>query len=294
MDVYVIGAGISKSAGYPLGLELFDEVDNFVRAHAPSFNRFQYKTDWNNLCSWLESNPNPLIAEAYRIRHMEYLFSILDIAPMMTADNLSSVFAASKKDAASVEEAQRTYEYSRYRRILLWALEAYLGYKHDQDAKKGKVPEALITFSRKVRAGDVVITFNYDSTLERTFLIEKKWSVHDGYGFEIVLRGPRSERLEVPNSPVVILHLHGATGWYRKPSFIPEHQPGSGAVSREAFGPAPLETKIALDPTFLLRLGVKGRDASLPLTPPADRQVFLHPSFFKDYEMEDSDNTVFI
>jgi hypothetical protein len=134
MNVYVIGAGISKSAGYPLGLELFDEVDRFVRAHAPAFNRFHYDTDSNDLCSWLSTNPNPLLAEAYRIRHLEYLFSILDIAPMITVDNLSSLFAAGKEDAAKLVEAESNYvqykgktgEYRKYRQILLWAAKRIL------------------------------------------------------------------------------------------------------------------------------------------------------------------------
>src|SRR5262249_41663420 len=151
----------------------FDGVDNFVRAHAPSFNRFHYDTDWNGLCSWLSTNVNPLIAEAYRIRHIEYLFSTLDIAPMLIADSLSSLLAAGKMGAESVVETEKdhqqfqgkTGEYRKYRQILLWALEAYLDYMHYQDTKTDRMPEPLIGFSRKVCPGDVVITFNYDSTL---------------------------------------------------------------------------------------------------------------------------------
>jgi hypothetical protein len=37
MNIYVIGAGISMSAEYPLGIELSDEMDNFVRAYSTSF-----------------------------------------------------------------------------------------------------------------------------------------------------------------------------------------------------------------------------------------------------------------
>lgn len=57
-----------------------------------------------------------------------------------------------------------------------------------------------------VRAGDVIITFNYDVSLERELRAAKKWEIRDGYGFQIELP-------DLPRSPVKILKLHGSTNW---------------------------------------------------------------------------------
>jgi len=97
-----------------------------------------------------------------------------------------------------------------------------------------------------------------------------------------------------PKSAVTVLHLHGALGWYKKPALREDYPlPATGgAIPPEALTPAPLYTRVALDPLFLRDLGVKAVDASLPRRPPQESQILLHPSFFKDYELEGG-STVF-
>jgi len=132
-----------------------------------------------------------------------------------------------------------------------------------------------------------VITFNYDSTLERVLLRQGKWSPRDGYGFDLEFQKSQFDAtpLVLNRSAIKILHLHGATGWYSKPVFRVEPQSGSGgAVSRDEFTPAPLETPISLDNHFLCLLGVAGVDASLPTPRYEEDQILLRPSFLKDYE----------
>ena len=122
-------------------------------------------------------------------------------------------------------------------------------------------------FAEKLEPGDVVITFNYDATLERVLLDQGMWSFRDGYGFELVFQTSRHDRTLVPlqKSRTRILHLHGATGWYRRPTFRPGYEPqGSGAVPVEVFGAAPLNTHISLDPQFLEALGISNVDACCP------------------------------
>lgn len=52
MRIFVVGAGVSKSVEYPLGPELFSEVDQFVRSCGRCIDRFRYDTDWPEL-RWL-------------------------------------------------------------------------------------------------------------------------------------------------------------------------------------------------------------------------------------------------
>ena len=40
MKCYVLGAGGAKSVGYPLGTEVFDEIDKFVRDFGACVDRF--------------------------------------------------------------------------------------------------------------------------------------------------------------------------------------------------------------------------------------------------------------
>jgi len=57
-----------------------------------------------------------------------------------------------------------------------------------------------------IQAGDVVITFNYDDSLERELRRAGKWDVSLGYGF------PLSATPQP--SPVTVLKLHGSTNWF--------------------------------------------------------------------------------
>jgi ABC-type transporter Mla MlaB component len=295
VKVYVLGAGVSKTANYPLGGELFNEIDLFIRQSGPCVDRFDYTKDWPSVCDWMRSNSNPVIAEAYRTRQLEYMFTALDLATMLHRDSFAEVYRAMKRkvgEAARAEEAHRAYDeatkdYERHRSVLLWALEQYFEYKHDADAQSDKRWDDLKSFGRKLCPGDVVITFNYDATLERVLHTQGKWSPQDGYGFELAFQKSRHDATKVTfsRSLVEVLHLHGASGWYTKPVFRDGYPlPNAGAVPREALTPAPFETPISLDPIFLRDLGISAVDASMPERPPREYQLLIHPSYLKDYE----------
>ena len=70
MKAYVLGAGVSKCIGYPLGWELFDEIDKYVQQSGNLSDRFDYQTDWKRLHEWLSTNVNPTIVQAYSTRNV--------------------------------------------------------------------------------------------------------------------------------------------------------------------------------------------------------------------------------
>lgn len=310
MNVYVLGAGVSRCVGYPVGDKLFDEIDEFIRDSGKAYDRFDYNGRWPELLNWLDKNGNPLIVQAYRTRNIEHLFTVLDFASEIREGAFSNAVRTPKGSAdrsstfTNIEafDAQ-IREYQECRRILLWALEHYFAWRHYEDLSRSKEKgwDTLRTFADRIEPGDVVITFNYDATIERVLLEQKMWSPSNGFGFELVLQESRFDKRKVEsiNSSVVVLHLHGATGWYRRPAFAPGFvlpSGSGGAISIEAFGPAPLNTKISLDPQFLQSLGIFNVDACLPDTLPVadESHVVLHPSFLKDYETDGSDSHVFI
>jgi hypothetical protein len=64
---------------------------------------------------------------------------------------------------------------------------------------------AYAEFAAKlVQAGDVIITFNYDDSIERELKRTGKWDASDGYGFPFAEPG---------SSNVLILKLHGSMNW---------------------------------------------------------------------------------
>jgi hypothetical protein len=283
MRTYVLGAGASVPI-YPLGNHLFAAIDQYIQRCGQCFNRFDYKTDWPNLKDWLETNPNPLLREAYENRNIEQIFTVLDLA-----ESLSKIFFASKKGAAAVQVAETNHdllkneigEYRRQRSIMLWAMEAFFLDHNEADLKGFDSNEwnVLREFAARLNSGDVVVTFNYDSTVERVLYHQGKWAPSDGYGTEIAFQKDKNDEAPVSFAPsaVKVLHLHGAVGWYEKP-------PTSTAL---------IETAIALDPLLLRGLGIYCVDACLPLRPPSEKQIMLHPSFLKMYGGEGRSNRIF-
>jgi hypothetical protein len=192
-----------------------------------------------------------------------------------------------------------TTEYQHKQRTLMWALEQYFQYRHSLDHGNANTSEwnTLGQFSDLVRPGDTVVTFNYDSTVERVLYQREKWFPSDGYGQRLVFQKDRNDTtlVQFPDSPVKVLHLHGAVGWYRKPSVKDDYPFPGGAIPPEARTPAPIETRISIDPIVLRDFGIyTAVDASMPTRPPNEYQVLLHPSFLKDYSGVETGNPVFI
>jgi len=60
--------------------------------------------------------------------------------------------------------------------------------------------------SEVIQRGDVIITFNYDVSVERELRKAGMWEIGDGYGFDLGIRS-------VPKSATKLLKLHGSTNW---------------------------------------------------------------------------------
>lgn len=291
MKVYVLGAGVSYGAGYPLGNQLLEKVGEFVQNQQPA-----RKEEWDGVCSWLRANSDPLIAESYRRGQFEYLFTILDLAGKLSVENLIDAYHAYKSnkitsasDTAYTSFSKLTHNYSEFSEVLRLALEDYLKYMHGCDHDEGRMSQwhELRALGERLEPGDIVITFNYDATLERVLLERGVWSPGNGYGFELVFQQSSDDTspVRIPHSQITVLHLHGAVGWYDKPIFRNEADlPAHGAVARNDLTPAPLETAVALAPYFLRSLGLGYVDASMPKEPVNKSELFLYPSFLKDYE----------
>lgn len=307
MRTYVLGAGASYPI-YPLGGILFEAIDKHIQNCGPCVNRFDYQTDWPKLKEWFENNSNPLLRQAYWNGNIEQIFTVLDLAEGLVSDSQISMLRAAKTGVSQVNEAVAHHksfaaeigEYRDARSKLLWAMEDFFLQRNYKDKQNYSSAcwENLKRFGALLDPGDMVITFNYDATVERVLCELGKWSPSDGYGTDLVFQNNDCDTTPVtfPPSKVKVLHLHGAVGWYAKPLFSPNFVPsveGGGAIPREVFSAAPLETEISLDPLLLQGLGIYSVDASLPRRPPNENQIMLHPSFLKAYDGPDAAYRIF-
>jgi hypothetical protein len=304
--VFVLGAGVSKSAQYPLGIELFDEIDKYIRSCGKCYDGFDYQKDWRNLLRWLDWHKNPLISEAHRKRLTEYLFTLLDIADALKLENAFDVYRSLGGDKALQSKTEKEYRayvanikaYPKYRHILLLALEAFLEDKHQTDNLATTQWETLLQFGDKLRPGDTIVTFNYDASIERVLWKQEKWSPNGGFGFGMVFQNSRDDhtRVEFKVSKASVLHLHGAIGWYDKPTFrpgFPLEQDG-GAIAPEDLAPGPKDTEVSLAPSWFGGMKIAAVDASMPDRPSDEGLLLLQPSFLKDYELETRANRALI
>ncbi len=306
MTTYVLGAGASYPV-YPLASKLLQHINDYITGCGKCFNRFGY-ADWPKVMAWLADSSNPLLQQALENGNIEQIFTVLDLAESLLDGSEIDVLRASKKGADAVATAvashrklaSETSEYQHKRRTLMWALENFFQDKHSKDQKEFNCNEwdTLRRFGQLLQPGDTVVTFNYDSTVERVLLNLGKWSPADGYGERLVFQKGRHDktRMTFPDSQVKVLHLHGAVGWYRKPS-VREDLPmkTGGQIPPEARTPAPIETDISIDPIVLRDFGIyTAVDASMPVRPSDEYQILLHPSFLKDYAGEENGNAVFI
>lgn len=163
-------------------------------------------------------------------------------------------------------------EAEQVRKILTDSLTKYLSYKHcrdNQDDKKRKFIKMLC--DKRIKKGDVVITFNYDSLIERCLLELDKWSISDGYGFPVKLVQNSCRNLSsvtLGKSPVKVLKLHGSVGWVRgekSNSVFLSHAMflqyfGSLSNLRDKKEPGPpleyLMPPAVIEPSFIKRLNI--------------------------------------
>jgi hypothetical protein len=115
VKTYVVGAGVSHSVGYPLGGELFDKLDDFVRRMGNWSHRFDYGKEWPALHDWLDTNINPLIKEAYRRRQLEHLFTVLDLASKMNLDNFGEIARSVVEKRSDALRSQAEAEFFEFK-----------------------------------------------------------------------------------------------------------------------------------------------------------------------------------
>lgn len=170
MTTYVLGAGASHHAGFPLCSALWAQMMFWVIDSQPALP-YRQAVD-------------TVVALNGPVTDVEEMFTNLD--------NGRGVFQVLSED-------QRTGLKRAIRRCL-------------KDYFKSITHQHLnaplyATFAGKISAGDRIITFNYDVSLECALIGARRFGVKNGYGRSFVATW------DEPDSEITVLKLHGSINW---------------------------------------------------------------------------------
>lgn len=233
MRVLFLGAGASKCAGYPLANELMPAI----RDEAENTRLHNLKSAWQAWTEFLRHQKGPL-ALLLKNPNPEVVLSAVDLCEL--ARETRGAFKERYADQAwsyilsdtrvpnhwSRSAGHRSlFEAGNARNRFIDCLEWFFTFKHEDDSKeerrnrRGYLRDLLL----ELRTGDVVITLNWDTTVERSLEELGRWNPVRGYGFERTLRiGRRDDSRPLPSdfpkdSEIVVLKPHGSYGWHQMP-----------------------------------------------------------------------------
>lgn len=256
-QLYFFGAGVSVGAGYPPTQELLNEIKNKVQSADEytkevwdRFEKFRLSAK-GQLKSLLESSnpeliltvPDLLVATLNEndLDRWKKLKKAWHSGNQQTIENLNKEWSAPRrKHLIEGEMAKRDFQ-------LL--VDHFFSMKHaNDDQQNARERRTYIhNIMANLHEGDVVITTNWDTIVERTLMEQKKWLPSDGYGFLVHIESepawrpqPLPDNWKKP-SQVKVLKLHGSIGWFshdnngiyfRYPKYLQNLRP-NGKVIRD-------------------------------------------------------------
>jgi hypothetical protein len=241
--VYVLGAGASKHVGYPLASTMGSEMLSWMEKR----DDFRYTAEF--IRDEFGDSPD-----------IENVITELD-AHIKCLENVTEL-----------EDRRRRTTYTSQRMELRKAVPIWFSEIHHNPAS------AYSKFAERVQPGDVVITFNYDDSLERELKRLGKWDIWQGYGFRV---GNSGRATQVP-----VLKLHGSINWLV--SIFGGITSGTFALgSNRSLGDCPC---IATDP--LKYLGYEDMIGTFPggggfpslVLPGRTKEFYYHTSFGPEHE----------
>jgi hypothetical protein len=195
MTVFVLGAGASKFAGYPLALDLWA----FVRDS--SHSELMAERRRADSVAAIERVLEVVPPVQHDRPDLEVIFTLLDL----TDTNMQHHLALSSfswrdirpKLVGAIADAFQWHEYLLQKSILEGA-----GAPAGVDSIL--VRDVLAAWTERVRPGDVVVSFNWDLLHEAALWRANRWDYSNGYGFSTV---------PWRRSPTTVLKLHGSVNW---------------------------------------------------------------------------------
>jgi len=189
--VFVLGAGSSKLAGFPLAKELMGELRDYLEGRRSNHPR-NFARTWDSL----------LRRGIFRKGDdAELNFTRLQMHVLSLVTGAGTAYL-NKPDV----------EVSLYR-YLPMLIDLLFEDRHSELAEQPNRMSYLRDFVRRhMRPRDVVVTFNYDCLVEIAMKAEKLWGLRRGYGFDLAKSYPDLKTLK-DVSACEVIKLHGSAGW---------------------------------------------------------------------------------
>jgi hypothetical protein len=233
--VYILGAGFSFHAGYPLANGLLGEIDKFVTSHHNS--DAELKAQWAETQDILANGDgsdalHAAVRGAYRLGNVEALISFLDavgnvahliserdVQNNITAKNAGMALTESRFEDSNKFRSNSAVE-TKIRNCLINSLIAYFEWKNQEDTTSGLASEWkwIQEFcDQRLRPGDAIISFNYDCSLERVLVQQGRFSVKYTENWPniqfLVPNVLEPKQVVADNGEILLLKLHGSVGW---------------------------------------------------------------------------------
>jgi hypothetical protein len=210
MTAYVLGAGASANAGYPLASRLLQGLSDWLDGCDDS-------EDWVGWCR----NRIVQVRETFgSLNDFEGILGRLEesgherVKPTGTTtyrQDYKDIFHDCTKrmqgEACGSPDEPAEGFYPQYLRSDLIMAFRELFYQTEQN-RTGLT--AYDSFAEKrIGPDSTVITLNYDLALERALIKAGKWDIGNGYGYTAFA--------DRPASPTTIYKLHGSVNWFQTP-----------------------------------------------------------------------------
>lgn len=205
--VFVLGAGASAFAGYPLASTLVSFIRDFQSLELTTAQIASRVLDKLNQAEFLFSKH--IVRDPNRVPNLEELLTYLELYRSFPG----TIFASNPWDSS---------DSAGIRRLIT---EKFLEYQYDlnktawgpQTRSPSHISEldhlrnVALGWPKILRPGDTIITFNWDILHEVMLWRAKLWSYRDGYGFQCGKQGENDEFTKI-----LLLKLHGSVNWVQE------------------------------------------------------------------------------
>lgn len=237
MKIVILGAGASHAAGYPLTSSLLPELEKMM----VSTPNIVVKDAWHRFSNFREEAKG-VIKRILSSTNPEVVLSLIDLYTETRKNEEQDFYTAMGKvykqiksgsesseqlpDNPKVSEPEEFFKAKIAVRDFLACLSHFFAWRHYCDSKEDGTEKRqyLKQELSSLAKGDIVITMNWDTLVERVLLEDGRWLPRDGYGFQVQLKyvdsngEPLSFTSDVTRtiseiSEVQVLKLHGSLGW---------------------------------------------------------------------------------
>jgi len=211
--VYVLGAGASRFAGFPLGKDLLP----FLKSERKNTREIVVGDLGRHALDFIDKVRSAL-PQRRILRNgepdLEFVLSLIDrIGQNRYFEGPEHACLLDDLDAVISDLDLATWDLAPIKRgfiALVASAFQYHSYELLRPSRDLSRENFLVTSSawtNRVSPGDTLITFNWDLVQEILLWKVKKWSYQDGYGIQTTLEKPLSP------SKTTILKLHGSCNW---------------------------------------------------------------------------------